>query len=261
MTRVCEALRYPVSRAYVHYYANTSDEIARFAAMARRHVTGDSVIAELGCGHTSTITAGAGACRLVVGMDLSPKVAESRGVDCRLRGDLYELPFADKSIDLAILRYVVEHLVRPEAALREVARVLRPGAKVLLLTPNRRHYVCVIARLTPHWFHRWFLARHGRFDEDVCPTLYRANTPRRLREVASNLGFRVLELELLEPAPGYLTWSWPSFLLGLAYERLVNRFQCLAGLRISILATLQKSIDAVPGRRGSEYDAFPASTP
>jgi hypothetical protein len=30
-------------------------------------------------------------------------------------------------------------------------------------------------------------------------------------------------------------------MLGVAYERLVNRFEALAGLRVSILATLQKT--------------------
>jgi hypothetical protein len=95
--------------------------------------------------------------------------------------------------------------------------------------------------MTPHWFHRWFSARYGRFDDDVSPTRYRANTPRRLRELASGAGFRVAELELYEAPPGYLDLFWPAYMLGVAYERLVNRFEALAGLRVSILATLQKT--------------------
>lgn len=138
------------------------------------------------------------------------------------------------------MRYVIEHLEHPVEALREVARVLRPKGKLALLTPNRRHYVCLIARLTPHWFHRWFLARHGRYGADVCPTLYRANTPGRLYRVASQTGFRVVELEMFEAAPGYLGWFWPAFVLGVAYERIVNRFQALTRLRVGLLVTLER---------------------
>ncbi len=93
-----------------------------------------------------------------------------------------------------------------------------------LLTPSRRHYVCLRASVTPHCLLRWFLAWPGRFDEDVSPTRYRANTPRRLHEVASQSGFRLVGLELFEAAPAYLCWSWPTFLMGVACERAVNRF-------------------------------------
>ncbi len=48
--------------------------------------------------------------------------------------DLYQMPFADASIDCITCGYVLEHL--PEAAdgLREASRILRPGGRMLLLT-------------------------------------------------------------------------------------------------------------------------------
>jgi len=45
---------------------------------------------------------------------------------------------------------------------------------------------------------------------------------------------------MFEAAPVYLEWFWPAFLLGIAYERIVNRFEALAGLRVSILVALEK---------------------
>jgi SAM-dependent methyltransferase len=46
------------------------------------------------------------------------------------------LPFADASFDAAYATEVIEHCARPEVWLREVMRVVRPGGRVLLTTPN-----------------------------------------------------------------------------------------------------------------------------
>jgi SAM-dependent methyltransferase len=47
------------------------------------------------------------------------------------------LPFADASFDLAICWDVVEHVQNPELLVAELARVLRPGGRVLLTVINR----------------------------------------------------------------------------------------------------------------------------
>ena len=45
-------------------------------------------------------------------------------------GDLYALPFADRSFDVAVCSEVLEHLDRPAQAVRELARVARLGVVV-----------------------------------------------------------------------------------------------------------------------------------
>lgn len=47
--------------------------------------------------------------------------------------DLSALPFADESFDGATCGYVIEHLPDARAGLSEIARVLRPGGRMLLL--------------------------------------------------------------------------------------------------------------------------------
>jgi ubiquinone/menaquinone biosynthesis C-methylase UbiE len=48
--------------------------------------------------------------------------------------DLTQLPFADGSFDCVTCGYVLEHVPDPEVGLGELARVLVPGARMLLLT-------------------------------------------------------------------------------------------------------------------------------
>jgi len=48
----------------------------------------------------------------------------------------YELPFASGRFDLCFSLYVLEHLVYPERALREMLRVLCPGGRLVLVFPD-----------------------------------------------------------------------------------------------------------------------------
>jgi SAM-dependent methyltransferase len=208
--------------------------------MILRHAKPEGLALDLGCGKYSYAMPSHKFGRQVIGMDMCPALRHNTWVSCRAIGDVYHIPLPANSIDLIVMRFVMEHLERPLAAMREIARVLRPGAKLLVFTPNRLHYVAQIARLTPDWFHRWYLGGRGHSPEVSFPTLYRANTPGVLRKLAERVGLSLTELKMYEGPPGYLDGFWLAFLLGVAYERLVNRFQALAGFRSSILATLQK---------------------
>jgi 2-polyprenyl-3-methyl-5-hydroxy-6-metoxy-1,4-benzoquinol methylase len=52
------------------------------------------------------------------------------------RCDAAALPFAHDSVDVVVLTEVIEHLVRPEQAVWEIARVLKPGGVLVLTTNN-----------------------------------------------------------------------------------------------------------------------------
>lgn len=47
-----------------------------------------------------------------------------------------ELPFADKSFNVVIIKHIVEHLPEPERAIKEIGRVTEPGGTLILATPN-----------------------------------------------------------------------------------------------------------------------------
>ncbi|MGZ9234176.1 MAG: class I SAM-dependent methyltransferase [Anaerolineales bacterium] len=50
------------------------------------------------------------------------------------------LPLADASFDCILLSEVIEHLEAPQISIREAVRVLRPGGRLLITTPNYRSF-------------------------------------------------------------------------------------------------------------------------
>jgi SAM-dependent methyltransferase len=154
---------------------------------------------------------------------------------------LNRLPFSDASFDVVNCRLVIEHVDFPAVVLNEFYRVLKPGGRLAIFTPNLLHYFGAAASLTPHWFHVWFNSRVRGFDhEDIFPTHYRANTPRRIRRLALESGFSRAEITLVEGVPSVLEFNSLLYRMGLGYEWIVNRYDFLSDFRLNIIAVAYK---------------------
>jgi len=97
-------------------------------------------VADLGCGTGAVSEALAPAVRRVFAVDGSETMLVAARDRLRLcdnveilRGELEALPLDDALADAATLILVLHHLPDPGGALREVARVLRPGGRLLIV--------------------------------------------------------------------------------------------------------------------------------
>ena len=225
-----------VERLLSAWYPEYMDEGERLRLLVDSYRRPGMRILDAGCGRKSFFWMPD--C-VVFGVDVSPQVVENANV-LGVFANLGHLPFCSESMDLAISTYVFEHLENPGAVLRELARVLRPGGRLFVLTPNCWHYVTLAARLTPLSFHRWYNLRRGRAEEDTFPTRYKANSRSTLAKLSSEAGFRIVSLQTWETQPNYLLWSLPLFIFGVLYERIVNKFDWLAGFRVEIFAVFEK---------------------
>jgi len=87
-----------------------------------------------------------------LGIDLSPAMlayaraklerTELRHAQVR-QGDIYHLPLADQAADAAVMHQVLHFLSDPQRAVREAARVLAPGGRLLIVdfAPHELEYL------------------------------------------------------------------------------------------------------------------------
>lgn len=129
------------------------------------------------------------------------------------------LPFADGSFDLVVSRNVLWNLERPEEALREWERVLKPGGRMVYFDANwylylfdeeqkARHDAAHenYRRLYPHAVHDKIGSQKARYLEEIARTLplSKEHRPNWDEEILRGMGMAVRKVL---PNAGDLVWD------------------------------------------------------
>ena len=133
-------------------FTRTAEQFASFslstrAAEAGRLVAlaaprGDELALDLACGPGTFTRALAPRVKFIHGLDITPALldqaraaaAKQHLANCIFEcGDAYSLPYAAAKFDLAACAYALHHMENPAAAMKELARIVRPGARLALV--------------------------------------------------------------------------------------------------------------------------------
>ncbi len=201
------------------------------------------VILDAGCGNGSWIVKrirDRGVTAHVMGIDIDDACFANKDIDEAQVSSIYGMPFAAESMDLVLSGYVFEHLENPDAALTEIKRVLKPGARLIAWMPNRWNPVMVLSAMTSHRVH--VLLRSltwGKGDADNAPTFYRLNTKSSLRAAAERSGLVCEYLDTYSSAYTYFRMTRPTFFLACVANKIMFLWP-LNKFRLTLLCVLVK---------------------
>lgn len=156
----------------------------------------------------------------VIGLDVDPGAAVNPHIDKFALLDGPTWPVEDQSVNLILCDYVMEHVENPDELFSEANRVLKPGGKLCIRTPNRWSYISLAATIIPDSLHAKVTSRvqENRKAEDVFPTFYRCNTKGAFKRYLSAHNFDGVVYRH-EPDPAYLSFSKIAYYLGVLHQR------------------------------------------
>lgn len=225
---------------YPTFQDNWDDKAFREVILS--YISDDTILLDIGAGRGIIEYMNfRGIAKKVYGVDPVDEVKENPYVDEAFVGLGDSMPFfEDEMFDVIISDNVLEHVEHPETFYKEVSRVLKKGGVFISKTPNKYHYLPLVATLTPMSFHNYFNALRGREAEDTFPTKYLANTSRKQTKLAKANDMKPEKFEFIEGRPEYLRISFITYPFGILYERIVNGLR-LNQLKIVIVSVLRKN--------------------
>ncbi len=225
---------------YSNYEDNWDDTLLRETIL--QYLTKESVCLDFGAGRGNVQQMNfRGLAKQIIGADIDSIVRSNPNLDSSvlIESDRIELP--SNYFDIIYSDNVLEHLPNPEKSFNEIQRLLKPGGVFIAKTPNRFHYMPLVATLTPTWFHRWYNKLRGRETSDTFPTLYRANSEYAIHNLAKHASMNINNIRTIEGRPEYLRLNALTYLVGCFYEKLVNATNIFRIFRCVIIVEMVKN--------------------
>lgn len=235
-------------RSLAYYRSKLPDEpdaYARLLAEIDAAALAGTYVLDVGCGDEFFLQHLQGRVGRVAGLDVVPR--ESPYEEMHVANLAGSLPLTDAGVDVAVCKFLVEHLEHPERAAGELHRILKPGGRVIILTPDIRYFPYtanyLLSRILKQSTRmRVVEALTGRHDADIYPVYYRGNTPRKLRALFEEAGMHTLTLEVFSDIRVIAEWRLLGY-LGTWYELALNRLG-LRGARGFILGVFERGEEA-----------------
>lgn len=197
----------------------------------RTHVTHDAVLKTLptgkglrvldaACGEGYLTRMAAQRCLGMSGIDFSPafiaaaKEEEAReplGISYEV-GDMRDTPFSSSSFDVVFSHQGIQEIENPEAALREFARILKTGGKLVLLFLHPSYNLRTGDTTTStEYFHRQRIHRPYYLVGDIqspAPYSYLHLPLEEWTHAITEAGFTLLNITEPHPSPELLSEQW-----------------------------------------------------
>jgi len=233
-----------------YYPPGRFDGTYQFYTRIRARLGKEMRVLNMGCGLPSRnpIKILKGEVFQIVGADVDSAATLNDEVDEVFIYDGNVFPFRDKEFDIVYCDYVMEHIEHPVEFMREIRRVMKPGGNFFFRTPNKFHYVAIATRLIPRRWHDRLskkIRNLSKEDDKTYPTFYAFNSRSQIYLATIRAGFHKegITLEWVECEPSYLLFSWPTFIAGLVYERVVNTSPLLKYFRSNIFGVIENGFE------------------
>lgn len=196
-----------------------------------------TVLLDAGCGEKGIMGKYKGENRLSVGIDLSLETLKRNNfLDQLAKADVKRLPFKDRSFDVVICQWVVEHLKEPKLVYREFARVLKPNGDLIMVTNSIYNPLMFVSAILPTKIRDRLKAKvfPSEIKEDTFPTYYKCNHKKRFEDMLPDLGFSQVFCDYSGDISIFL-FSKVFFTLALLYEKITD-LKWLNCLKMHIVA-------------------------
>jgi SAM-dependent methyltransferase len=165
-----------------------------------------------------------------------------------------EIPL--KNVGGIISVYTWEHLHSPEIVLKNFAKILSDGAKLIIIAPQKFYYISLLTLMLPPSVQNlaWkVLKGHHRMP---FPAYFRLCSKKTLGVEANAYGLDIVTFETFDMPPVWFARVPPLFLVFCGWMVIANQFKFLSPLRSTFIAVLRKRSHALNDADTPEHSAL-----